>query len=104
MILHYQDDPLQDRGEQKTATATLTIYITDVDDQYPEFSAKSYKGSIREDAPQVCCLLVLLFVVVIGIIISSSIILVWVLIANSSVINVTCTSLAGRHLMVNISF
>lgn len=42
-----------------SSTATLTIHVLDADDQYPEFSAKTYKGSIREDAttvrPRKCC-------------------------------------------------
>ncbi|XP_052216710.1 cadherin EGF LAG seven-pass G-type receptor 1-like isoform X2 [Dreissena polymorpha] len=45
------DSPAPGRGTPLTATATLTVYVTDADDLNPQFTANSYRGVIDEDAP-----------------------------------------------------
>lgn len=49
-VIEAKDQP-QGRGDQLTATATVTVSVLDADDQNPQFSEKQYRGVISEDAP-----------------------------------------------------
>ncbi|XP_052784037.1 cadherin EGF LAG seven-pass G-type receptor 2-like isoform X2 [Mya arenaria] len=44
------DNPSPGRGPVLTSTATLTVHVTDTDDQNPVFTRTAYKGVIKEDA------------------------------------------------------
>ncbi|WAR27283.1 CELR3-like protein [Mya arenaria] len=46
----YSDNPSPGRGPVLTSTATLTVHVTDTDDQNPVFTRTAYKGVIKEDA------------------------------------------------------
>ncbi|XP_053403154.1 cadherin EGF LAG seven-pass G-type receptor 2-like [Mercenaria mercenaria] len=50
ILIEAMDSPTKNRGIPQTSTATLTVYITDADDQNPKFSQKTYRGVISEDA------------------------------------------------------
>lgn len=51
IFIEASDSPMSSKyGPQLSSTATLTVNIIDADDLNPEFTSKTYRGVIREDA------------------------------------------------------